>query len=164
MYEEKAACIMDIVIKYFQNDVKRINHAVKVFGFAELLSQKEGITRKTREIIIYSSLLHDIGIKEAEKKYNSCSGKLQELEGPVIAEKILKELNVTNEIINRVSYIIGNHHSYDKIDGIDFQILVEADFLVNIYEEGLERNPITNIGQKIFKTESGKEVLESMYL
>jgi hypothetical protein len=155
---------MEKLIKYFQNDIKRINHALKVFSFAQLLAEKEDLKRKTKEIIIYSSLLHDIGIKEAERKYNSSSGKYQELEGPSIAEQLLKSFEISTDIINRVCYLVGNHHSYDKIDGIDFQILVEADLIVNIFEEGLHKPAIINLDQNVFKTVSGKDLLESMYL
>jgi uncharacterized protein len=156
--------IMEKVIQYFQSDVKRINHALKVFSFAQLLAEKEDLNGKIKEVIIYSSLLHDIGIKEAERKYNSSSGKYQELEGPSIAEQFLKSIEISPDIINRVCYLVGNHHSYDKIDGIDFQILVEADLLVNIFEEGLPKPAIINLGQSVFKTVSGKALLDSMYL
>lgn len=156
--------IVEKVIQYFHGDVKRINHALKVFGFSQLLSEKECVDDQTRKIIIYSSILHDIGIREAERKYRSSSGKYQELEGPSIARGILEEFKISPEIVNRVCYLVGNHHSYDKIDGIDFQILVEADILVNIFEEGLNEPEILNINQKLFKTYSGKELLESMYL
>ena len=39
----------------------------------------------------------------------------------------------------RVQYLIGRHHTYNDIDGIDYQILVEADFLVNMYEDSLSK-------------------------
>ncbi|MCE5213766.1 MAG: hypothetical protein LLF83_03485 [Methanobacterium sp.] len=115
------------------------------------------------EIIIYSAILHDIGIKEAEKKYNSSAGNYQEIEGPIVARRILKELNIADEIINRICFIIGNHHSYQEIDRLDFQIVVEADFLVNIYEDRLDQVMIENINQRIFQTETGKELLKTMY-
>ena len=100
------------MIGYFQTDVRRINHALKVFDFAQIISDDESLDKKTKEIIIYASILHDIGIKEAEKKYNSSIGKYQEIEGPSIAREMLSDLKISEEIINRVCFIIGNHHSY----------------------------------------------------
>jgi len=47
--------------------------------------------------------------------------------------------------------LIGNHHTYDKIDGIDFQILVEADFLVNIYEDEINKESIKSIKIKFLE-------------
>lgn len=156
--------VREQMIEYFHNNVRRINHALKVFIFAQIISEKLDLDTQTKELIYYSALLHDIGIKEAEKKYKSSAGKYKEIEGPEIAEKILSDLNIPVETINRVCFIAGNHHSYNKIDGIDFQILVEADFLVNIYEDDVDINSIKNIYKRIFKTEEGKKLLKTMYL
>ncbi|MGC8765988.1 MAG: HD domain-containing protein [Brevinematia bacterium] len=157
--------VMEKMIEYFGNDVKRINHALKVFSFASLIAEKEiGSDIFLKNVVYFAGLLHDIGIKEAERKYNSNAGKYQEIEGPEIAENILREFYISDDIISRVSFIIGNHHSYDRIDGVDFQILVEADFLVNIFEDGMQLNAIEGVREKIFKTETGKKLLETMFL
>jgi hypothetical protein len=69
---------------------------------------------------------------ESERKYSSSAAKYQEMEGPPIARDLLKEFNLGTEFIERICFLIGNHHTYNKIDDIDFQILVESDFIVNI--------------------------------
>jgi CRISPR/Cas system-associated endonuclease Cas3-HD len=155
--------VMKKMIEYFQTDVKRINHAFKVLDFAEIISYDQSLDQKTREIIIYTAILHDIGIKKAEKKYNSSIGKYQEIEGPSIAREMLSDLNISEEIIDRACYIIGNHHSYSKIDGVDFQIIVEADMLVNIFEDNMSKKRIENIKKNLFKTEAGKKLISTMY-
>jgi HD superfamily phosphodiesterase len=152
------------MIDYFQMDVKRINHALKVYYFAQIISYDQSLNKKMNEIITYTAVLHDIGIKLAEQKYNSSMGKYQEIEGPPIAREILSDLKISDEIINRVCYITGNHHSYTKIDGIDFQIIVEADLLVNIFEENMNIKAIEKIKEEIFKTESGNKLINVMYL
>jgi HD superfamily phosphodiesterase len=156
--------VLKKMIEYFQTDVRRINHALKVFDFAQIISEDQSLDKKTNEIIIYAAIIHDIGIKEAEKKHNSSIGKYQEIEGPPIARRILSELKISEEIINRVCFIIGNHHSYAKINGIDFQIIVESDFLVNIFEDNMSKEAIENINDYIIKTESGKKLIKTMYL
>ena len=110
-----------------------------------------------------TALLHDIGIKEAERKFQSSSGKYQEQEGPLVAREILVRYDLDDTIIDRVCFIIGNHHSYSKIDGNDFQILVEADFLVNIFEDSVRDDSVRSIRDKIFRTESGIRLLDGMY-
>jgi uncharacterized protein len=152
------------MIDYFGTDVRRINHALKVNSFARLIGQKEGLASDILEIIDLSSILHDIGIPVSEQKYGSCIGKYQEIEGPPIAREILENLGVRPEIIDRVCYLIGNHHTYTKIDGIDFQILVEADFLVNIYEDEMSEGAVISAKDKYFKTSAGKKLIESLYL
>ncbi|MGZ7043844.1 MAG: hypothetical protein ACXVHM_04570, partial [Methanobacterium sp.] len=91
--------VLEKMIEYFGVDVRRINHALKVYDFAQIISYEESIDRKTRDIIIYSAILHDIGIKVAEKKHNSSVGKYQEIEGPPIAREILSDLKISEEII-----------------------------------------------------------------
>ncbi len=152
------------MIKYFGSDVKRINHALKVYGFALSIAETEQVSEEVKEVICLLAALHDIGIKAAEEKYNSSAGKYQEIEGPPIAKQILENGGVQTNTINRVCYLIGNHHSYQNIDGLDFQVLVEADFLVNIFEDCMDKDSINSIKQKYFKTTSGLKYLESMYL
>ncbi|MDC7126954.1 MAG: HD domain-containing protein, partial [Spirochaetales bacterium] len=141
---------IDKMIIYYQDDVIRINHALKVYGFAESIALSENLSGEKLEILLLAAILHDIGIKEAEKKYNSSAGNFQEIEGPPIARNIMEELVVPQNIIERVCFLVGNHHSYKKIDDIDFQILIEADFFVNAYENKMERKTIESFCQKYF--------------
>lgn len=152
------------MIRYFDSDVRRINHALKVYGFALSIAEAEQVSEYEKEIIMFSAVLHDIGIKAAEEKYNSSAGKYQEIEGPPIAKRILENGGVESDKIDRVCYLIGNHHSYQNIDGLDFQILVEADFLVNIFEDEMDKDSIVSIKNKYFKTSCGTRFLECMYL
>jgi hypothetical protein len=155
--------VLEEMIVYFNGDLRRINHALKVYGFAVTISGLESVSEKEKEIIALTAVLHDIGIKEAERKYNSTAGKYQEIEGPPIAKQILENQGIDNPIVERVCFLIGHHHSYSKIDGLDFQIIVEADFLVNIFEDNLERDAIESVRKKYFKTKHGIKLLDSMY-
>lgn len=152
------------MIDYFGSDVRRINHALKVNSFANHIARKEGLSSSELEIIDLASILHDIGIPLSEQKYGSCIGKYQEIEGPPIAREILNSLGASTEIVDRVCFLIGNHHTYTKIDNIDFQILVEADFLVNIYEDEMGTDAVQSVLEKYFKTTTGKSILRRMYL
>ena len=100
----------------------------------------------------------------SEKKYGQSTGKTQEKEGPKEAYKLLEALGYEPLIIERVCYLVGHHHTYDQIDGLDYQILVETDFLVNIAEDHMKKHNIEKIKTSIFKTKTGIELLESMYL
>ncbi len=155
--------VMDKMIGYFGTDARRINHALKVYGFASLIAGNEKLAPEICAGIGYAALLHDIGISEAERKYNSSAGTHQEREGPPVARAIMEPLGLDAKTIERTCFIIGHHHSYSFIDGIDFQILVEADFLVNIFEDEFESAAIEAAGKNIFRTESGLALLKSMY-
>ena len=86
------------------------------------------------------------------------------MEGPPIAASLLKKLDFPVPFIERVCYLIGHHHTYSDIAGLDYQILVEADFLVNIFEGEMTRDQIVSIREKIFKTSTGITFLDQMYL
>ncbi|OQY09911.1 MAG: HD family phosphohydrolase [Fusobacteriia bacterium 4572_132] len=152
------------MIEYFGNDVRRINHAIKVYTIAKNMGEMEKVAEENLLIIEIASILHDIGIKISEEKYNSSIGKYQEIEGPLVAKNILKKYNLKDETLERILFLIGNHHSYSKIDNIDFQILIEADFLINIYEDKLLKENVMSIKEKYFKTKTGKSYIENMYL
>lgn len=157
---------LEKMITYFGQDVRRINHALKVYGFAETISGNESLSHEKRVVVGLAAILHDIGIKVAESKYNSAAGRYQELEGPAVALDLVSSISpneIDKSVMERVCYLIGNHHSYAKIDGIDFQILVEVDFLVNIDEDALDTETIINIRKKYFKTDTGKRILDSLY-
>ena len=109
------------------------------------------------------SLTHDIGIHFCEEKYGNCNGKLQEQEGPAIAERLLETLGVEQDISDRVQYLIAHHHTYNNINEIDYQILVEADFLVNIMEDGLSKEAALKAYHSIFKTACGKTICREMF-
>lgn len=158
------AKITEIMIQYFGHDVRRINHALKVYSFAKCIAQNEKISETKLLIVEISAILHDIGIKNAEIKYHSSAGTYQEIEGPEVAKNLLDGFNLDQDILERILFIIGHHHTYQKIDDIDFQILVEADFLVNIFEDEIPAHSVNSIQKKYFKTPSGISLLEKMYL
>ena len=151
------------MIDYYKGDPKRIQHFLKVHAYAKLIGEQEGLDKKTLDILEVAALTHDIGIKISEEKYDSSAGKYQEIEGPAIAQKMLKDLQYDKTKIERVCYLIGHHHTYDNIEGLDYQILVEADFLVNLYEDDVNRHGIEQAYQQIFRTQTGKEIFNQMY-
>ena len=151
------------MIGLYHGDAKRIQHFCKVHSYAKLIAEMENVDAKTLFILETAALTHDIGIHLCEEKYGNCNGKLQEKEGPAIAEKLLAELGFSREVSERVQYLIAHHHTYNNIDGIDYQILVEADFLVNLYEDGVSEAAVRNAYEKVFCTDTGKRICRTMF-
>ena len=151
------------MIKLYNGDAKRIQHFCKVHSYAKLIAEMENVDEHTLFIIEVAALTHDIGIHLCEEKYGNCNGKLQEKEGPALAEKLLTKLGFMKDVAERVMYLIAHHHTYDDINGIDYQILVEADFLVNMYEDGLSKDVVEYAYNKIFKTDSGMKICAEMF-
>ena len=73
---------------------------------------------------------------------------------------MLERLGVEPGRIERVCYLVGHHHTYTEIQGMDYQILVEADFLVNLYEDHLDKKSVLSALKKIFKTEQREKDLQ----
>ena len=157
------ATVIETMISYFEKDRKMINHTLKVFGFASTIGKLEGLPEDKQLTLELASILHDIGIKISREKYNSSDAKYQEKEGPAIVKSMLEPLGFNEEIIERVSFIVGNHHSYEKIDDIDFRIVVESDFLVNLDEGFIPMSDFDLVKKNYFKTESSVKILDSMY-
>ena len=151
------------MIAYYEGDPKRIQHFIKVHALAALIGQMEGLDASTQTILEAAALVHDIGIKPAEARYGRCDGRLQEQEGPGPAGEILEELGFSPALIARVCYLVGHHHTYAGIDGPDYQILVEADFLVNLYEDHVSPAGIRSAYDRIFRTASGKALCRDMF-
>ena len=110
-----------------------------------------------------AAIVHDIGIRLCLEKYGDGNGKLQEKEGPALAEQMLSELGFEKDVIERVSFLVGHHHTYTGIDGLDYQILVEADFLVNLFEGNTDTAHIRATYDNIFRTETGKKICREMF-
>ena len=151
------------MIAYYDGDPKRIQHFTKVHSYARLIGIGEELDDASLFILEAAAYTHDIGIRVAEEKYGRCDGKLQEQEGPIIAQKMLSQLGFENYIVERICFLIGHHHTFDNIDGLDYQILVEADFLVNLYEDDAGNRAIDKAYKRIFKTETGKKIFRLMF-
>jgi predicted metal-dependent HD superfamily phosphohydrolase len=134
-----------------------------VHSYAKLIAEMEKIDKETQFVLEVTALTHDIGIHLCEEKYGNCSGKLQEKEGPALAGKLLDGLGFNEAVSERVQYLIAHHHTYSNVDGIDYQILIEADFLVNLHEDKVSKDAIKSAYDNIFVTETGKKICREMY-
>ncbi len=150
------------MMDYYAGDARRINHFIRVHGYARFIGLDEQLDSRTQDILEAAALVHDIGIKPSEEKYGHCAGPLQEREGPPVARAMLSDLGFPADVIDRVCYLVGHHHTYDQIDGPDYQILVEADFLVNIIDSQMPSENIRSVKERIFKTASGIAILDRL--
>lgn len=151
------------MIEFFHGDPKRIQHLIKVHSLSRLIGIGEKLDATSLFILEAAAYTHDCGIRPAEEKYGKCDGKLQEQEGPTVAQQMLLELGFENYMIERICYLIGHHHTYTNMDGMDYQILVEADFLVNLYEDDANRHTMQKVYDNIFRTDTGKQIFAQMY-
>lgn len=155
---------MQAMTEYDHGDVARIQHFVKVHNFAATIARLEEMEDDQLFILETAAILHDVGIHVSEEKYGNCSGKHQEEEGPAEAMKIMERVGgYSPEVKERVCFLIAHHHTYTNVEGLDWQILLEADFLVNGFEDSVSKDGIRAFENKVFKTATGKHLLETMF-
>lgn len=148
--------IAPLMIQYHSGDPKSIHHFMKVYAFAKAICQEENIDSQTEEILEVASLVHDIGIKIGVSENG-------EYESSHISDILLLNIGYPREIITRVHYLVEHHKRYDEIDSMDYQVLVEADFLVHAFDDKLDKESIKIVRDTVFKTNAGKKYLTDMF-
>lgn len=98
------------------------------------------------------------------RRSSSSSGKHQEKEGPAEARRLMEQVGgYTEAQMARVKYLVANHHTYQNIQGMDYQVLVEADFLVNLYEEGSREQTRKSVCERISRIQTGIRLFADMF-
>lgn len=152
------------MIVHEQGQPKHIQHFLKVHAFARFIGQQEHLDEKTQYILELAALVHDIGINPSRAKYHSSAGAYQQIEGPPLARRMLARYDIEDEILERVCYLVAHHHTYTQMDGLDYRILVEADFLVNLYEDQSSVQAVQTALSRWFTTKTGRWLLQTIFL
>lgn len=153
----KISDAIEKMIDFYKGDLHDINHFLKVWAFAKSIGEREGLDARTQETLELAAVVHDI----------SCpldtNGKHQELESaPLVAAFFAGE--DCDADVERISWLVSHHHTYTDVDGMDYQILLEADFIVNAGESGYSKSAIESAKKQFFRTSAGLRLLNSIYL
>ncbi len=158
------ALLMQAMVRYDSGDVPRIQHFVKVHDFARTIALAEAMDEDDRFVLEAAAILHDVGIHAAEAKYGNCGGKHQEELGPGEARKVLAEIDgFTSEQTDRICWLIAHHHTYTDVTEQDHRILLEADFLVNSFEDQLSTKAVISFRDHVFQSPSAIALLNDMW-
>jgi len=153
------------VKRYFKSDFKRIGHAGRVARHAERIGKLEG---GNLAVILCAAYLHDIGIPEAERKFQSAAPEYQEQEGPPIARSILSKLKAKESVIQEVCDIIAHHHHPKCDETLNFKVVYDADQIANLEKRlkdmPMEKGRLKETIAATFLTESGKHTAEAVLL
>ena len=151
------------MVAYSEGNLHDINHFMKVYAYAKTIAEGENLNPELQKLVEIIAVVHDIACPFCRVKYGNTNGRHQEEESAALLEEFFKDSDLPKEFTDRVSYVVSHHHTIDGIDGIDYQIMIEADYLVNAYESNFYGNNVRNMLEKVFKTETGKFLLKSMY-
>ena len=160
---EPMHALLESMVAFEAGNPHQIQHSLKVYGFARMIAEGEGLDARTRQILEAAAVVHDVGIRIAREKYCRSDGPLQEREGPAPAREMLERAGFDAELIERVCFLVAHHHTIDQVDGIDYRILLEADFLVNLYEDNEPPEEIEAVLERVFRTETGCWICRTMF-
>lgn len=158
------ASAVEKMIEFYKGNLQDIDHFLKAWAFARTIGEQEKLDLHTQQILELAAVVHDIACPLCREKYGNTNGKNQELESPALVKAFFSDLSVPEQDTERISWLAEHHHTYTNVDGLDYQILLEADFLVNAGESGYKISAIESAKNKIFKTAAGLRLLENMYL
>lgn len=157
------AQITEKMIAFYAGSLHDIDHFLKVHAFAALIGKLEGLDAQTQRILEIAAIVHDISCPLCREKYGSAGGKQQERESAALLRPFLDEFPLDAAELDRIVYLVAHHHTYTDIDGADYQILIEADYLVNASEMNPSPDAIRAFGEAHFRTETGSRLLRSIY-
>lgn len=158
-----SAEILCKMIAYSDGDLHDIAHLLKVYAYARTIGELEGLDAYTQKTVETAAIIHDIACPLCRKKYGSTSGHYQEAESEPLVREFLAGCGIEQNMLERIVYLVSHHHSPQLIDGVDFQILIEADYLVNADESSYPSAGIHTVHDTVFRTAAGKKLLENIY-
>ena len=152
------------MIRFSEGNIHDIDHFIRVWTYARTIGGLEHLDAETQFILETAAITHDIACPLCREKYGSTAGKYQETEGVPLVGEFLADTGMTEEQIERVKYLVGHHHTFSAIDGIDWQILIEADYIANASENGWGAENVKAFMDRIAKTDTGKQLMKDIFL
>lgn len=156
------AQILNKMIAASNGNIHDIDHLLRVWAYARTIGKLEGLDAETQYLLEVAAITHDIACPLCREKYGNTNGKYQELEGTVLVRAFLAGAGMTEAQIARVAYLVGHHHTLQDIHGMDYQILIEADYIANASENGYAKESVIHFLNTIMKTASGRQLAASV--
>lgn len=163
MDEKIVARAMVKMAAYSQGNLHDIAHYTKVHSFARTIGVLEGLSDEEQLTLELAAIVHDIACPLCHRKYGNTNGVYQEKEGGPLSEEFFRDMDIPESMKARIVYLVSHHHTYTNVDGRDYRILLEADFLVNADESHMSKEAVEEGKKKIFRTKTGTKLLEEIY-
>ena len=163
MDNKTVADLMQRMIAYSDGNLHDIAHFIKVHSYARTIGIQEGLPDYEQETVELAVIIHDIACPLCRIKYGNTNGKHQEEESAPLVREILEGIDIPEAMADRINYLVSHHHTYTNVDGIDYRILLEADFLVNADESNMSADAILNARSSFYETKTGIALLDSIY-
>lgn len=155
---ETSRLIRDM-IAFYKGSAHDVNHFLKVYAYARTIGRLTGLDAQTQRTLEIAAIVHDIACPLCREKYGRADGALQERESEGLLRPFLTPYELPQALLERVIFLVCHHHTVTGVDGLDWRILLEADFLVNAEECGMSAAQRETARQRFFATKAGIELL-----
>ena len=157
------AQIMEKMLAFSEGNIHDIDHLLRVWSYAKTIGELEGLDSETQFVLEAAAIVHDIACPLCREKYGNTNGKYQEKEGAPMVRTFFADSDLSAEQTDRIAWLVAHHHTFNDIEGIDYQILVEADYIANASENGYSREKIDFFVTKFAKTDSALRLIASIF-
>ena len=155
--------ILKKMIDFSEGNLHDIDHLVRVWSYARTIGALEGLDDSAQFVLEAAAIVHDIACPLCREKYGNTNGKLQEKEGAPLARAFLADAGMAPEDVERVAFLVAHHHTLTGIEGDDWQILVEADYIANAEENGDSPEKVRHFRDRVGRTDAGRALMTSMF-
>ena len=155
--------IMEKMIAFSRGNLHDITHYMSVWTYAKTIGELEGLDTHTQFVLEVAAIIHDIACPLCREKYGRADGRLQEIESPPLVRAFLADTGLSEAEIDRVAFLVSHHHTVEGIDGPDYQILIEADYIVNAMENHYSRENMLNFREKVMRTVAGRRIITAAF-
>ena len=155
--------ILNKMIDFSEGNLHDIDHLVRVWSYARTIGALEGLDDSAQFVLEVAAIVHDIACPLCREKYGNTNGKLQEKEGAPLARAFLADAGMAPEDVERVAFLVAHHHTLTGIEGDDWQILVEADYIANAEENGDSPEKVRHFRDRVGRTDAGRALMTSMF-
>lgn len=155
--------IINKMIDFYRGNKSDVRHFLKVYAYAQTIGRLEALDKDTQDTLEIAAIVHDIACPVCREKYGNTNGKHQEEESEALLRIFLSEFSLPSGMEERIIYLVTHHHTYTDVDGMDYRILLEADYLVNADESQYTEEAIRKFRKNVFRTQSGTHMLDSIY-
>lgn len=150
------------MIAFYEGNLPDIEHFLKVHALARLIGQLEGLDAQTQTTLELASIAHDIACPLCRRKYGNAAGHLQEAESEPLVRDFFAEYALDSAMLERIVYLVTHHHTTTNVCGADYQILLEADFLVNAAESERWAAQAADFRKNVRQTAAGTRLFDEM--
>lgn len=152
------AALLKDALCYEQGHPRRTQHILKVYALVKLLGECADLPSEQQQILQAAAILHDIAIKYCKEHCggNACQEN-QRKAAPSLVRDFLHRAHYPDEWEAHILQLVLDHHCYDEREDPLLQLLIEADLMVNCWEQPPTPQKLQDM-QQLFVSKAGKQL------